>query len=526
MTASQVTKGLSRESSTLLSHLLVIARRKRVVLLSALLVPAVAVALSLQQQELYEAEADVLVEPNNLATAVSGVQQEVVDPQRFVDTQVQIASVPEVRRLATRSTGEVRTPEHLLEQGSVSSSDTSNVLTFTVRDEDTKVATQLATAWARQFTAYRQRLGTASIREALDDVNTRIADLERRDKQSSNLYGKLVRNRDSLDALQTLGTSNATVVRSASGAVQVQPRTVRNAVLGVLLGIGLGVALVFLFERLDRRLRDSEEVEDIFERPVLAVVPETSHLSEGDQRVAAALSSREAEAFRMLRANLRYFNVDRQIKSVLVTSASPGDGKSTVAWHLAAAAAAAGDKVLLVEADLRNPSFRVQHGLSSSPGLTTVLTGQADPDDLLHEVPVGSAIEGGDVPTMYVLTAGPLPPNPTDLMESDAMRSLLRDAEADLVVVDTPPTSVVSDAIPLLREVSGVIVVVRLEKNTRESTSHLRDQLHNLGARTLGIVVNGMSRQSASYGYGYGYGYGRNGTGATAKDAIASKVRS
>jgi receptor protein-tyrosine kinase len=234
----------------------------------------------------------------------------------------------------------------------------------------------------------------------------------------------------------------------------------------------------------------------------------------------------------MLRANLRYFNVDHTVRSVVVTSVAPGDGKSTVAWNLAFAAAGAGSRVLLIEADLRHPSLAASAGhLRRAPGLSTVLSGSDGFTDAVQEVPVGRTADGALAEHAFdVLVAGPIPPNPVDLIDSQRMRDLLNHAEStyDLVVIDTPPIAVVSDAVPLLKEVSGVLVVIRLERDTRDAVAHLRDQLENLDAPTLGVVANGLKMdRTAGYGYGYGYGPERNG-GATsaAADPAAAGARS
>jgi len=516
------------ESSSLQWAFDALRRRRAVLLLSALVIPAVAAAFSLAATKQYSASASLLFRDPALDQKLFGSSYLAPsrDPVREAATNARLVSLEVVSDRTARRLGRGLTGEDITEAVAVSPEGQSDLVSVEGTQPDPRFAAVLANTFANEYIAIRREADRAKVREAQVLVQRQLQALPPGDRGGRDVQS--LRDRaQQLQILASLQTGNAELAQAAVPPPDPSsPRTLRNVGLALLLGLALGVGIALLFERLDRRLRAPKEVEDIFERPVLAIVPETSHLSDEEQAGPGALSFQEAEAFRMLRANLRYFNVDRQIKSVLVTSASPGDGKSTVAWHLAAAAAAAGDKVLLIEADLRDPSISFQHALSSSQGLSTVLSGQADPDDLLHEVPVASPREGVETPTMHVLTAGPLPPNPTDLMESEVMRSIVRDAEADLVVVDTPPTSVVSDAIPLLREVSGVIVVVRLEKNTRESTTHLRDQLHNLGARTLGIVVNGMSRQSASYGYGYEYGYGgRNGAGATTKDAITSKVR-
>ena len=164
----------------------------------------------------------------------------------------------------------------------------------------------------------------------------------------------------------------------------------------------------------------------------------------------------------MLRANLHYFNVDHPVHSVLVTSAAPGEGKSAVAWNLALAAASARTRVLLLEADLRRPSVAMSNShVRATPGLTTVLSGHAELGDVVQSITVGESLSAsGRARTIDVIVAGPVPPNPIDLIESRRMQEIVQQVEAeyDLVVIDSAPMSVVSDAIPLAKQVNGVIV--------------------------------------------------------------------
>ncbi len=210
----------------------------------------------------------------------------------------------------------------------------------------------------------------------------------------------------------------------------------------------------------------------------------------------------------MLRTNLRYFNVDHDIRSVVVTSAAPGDGKTTVSWNLAAVAAASGTRTLLIEADLRRPSLsKVFEPWARPVGLSQVLAGESSLAEAAVTVPVADwGSNGSGPPTMDVLFSGALPPNPSDLMQSGRMSELLDQAQSlyELVVIDTPPTAVVPDPIPLLPQVSGVIVVTRLGRSVRDSAVLLRKQLDNVQARTIGIVVNRVGRDTGTY-YGYGH---------------------
>ena len=219
----------------------------------------------------------------------------------------------------------------------------------------------------------------------------------------------------------------------------------------------------------------------------------------------------------MIRAHLRYFNVDRQVRTLLVASAAPGDGKTTIARHLAAAAAKVGSRVLLVEADLRRPTLAQQLDAQSGPGLADVLIGAVMLGEATQMIDLDAP--SGDGPpsdsvkrrTFDVLVAGAaLPPNPGEMLESRAMESLLERAQSsyDLVVVDTPPLTAVSDAFPLLCKVDGVVIVGRVGRNRRDVAERLHETLSGAGAPLLGVIANGFkARRNAPYSYAYDYSY-------------------
>jgi receptor protein-tyrosine kinase len=205
----------------------------------------------------------------------------------------------------------------------------------------------------------------------------------------------------------------------------------------------------------------------------------------------------------MLSTSLRYFDVNEKLETILLTSAASGDGKTTIAHDLAAATALAGRNVLLIEADLRRGDLATRLGLSRETGLSDVLAGHADWQDVCLPVWVSGPDDGSGGVHFDVVLAGMLPPNPTDLISSLRMRDVLVQAKEryQLVVIDTPPTPIVSDAIPLLSLVDGVLAVVRLGRTTRDAAHHLQRQLDRLGAPLLGLVINGVTR---AMGYGYG----------------------
>ena len=495
---------------TLLSS---VRRRIGVVLLCMVVVPAAALALSLSEQKQYSAAASLLFRDPAFDQKLFGstVVSSPTDPTREAATNVQLVSLQVVSARTAKALDDLRSAPQIQAEVTVSPAGQSDVVTVTATDPEPAVAANLANTFAKEFIAFRRDADRSKISSAQRLVQAQLAKMTpalRAGKQGEALKQRA----EQLQILAALQTGNAELVQPATvPASPSSPRPLRNTAVGLLLGVLLGLGLAVLLERLDRRLKDPSDIADAFDRPILGGIPGSRALSTANPSLEP-LSGGDAEAFRMLRANFLYFNVDHEIDSVLITSSTPGDGKSTVSMHLAFAAAAAGSRVLLIEADLRHPTLGRRLGLSSDRGLSQLLAGQIKSfGQAVHRVPVPiRRSDGAGSFSLDALLSGPIPPNPSDLIESERMQRVLDAAREryDLVVIDTPPTSVVSDTIPLVKRVSGVIVVCRLGKTTRDSARHLRQQLDNLEANTLGVVVNGVGRQTAGYGYGYAYAYG------------------
>jgi polysaccharide biosynthesis transport protein len=497
-------------SNTTLNRVLQAARRRyKILLVCIILVPAAAVAVSVTRESQYTAEATLLFRDSQFDQKLFGSTfvPNSGDPAREAATNLTLVSLERVSRRTTRRFRGL-TEDDIRGAVKASSEGQADVVTIEATWTSARMAARLANAFAREYIAFRRRADRAKIREARTLLRAQLAQLTPGQRRGGN--GRALRQRlGQLNVLVALQTGNAELAQRAEPPDEPSsPKPLRDGALGLLLGLLLGAALVALAEAFDRRLRDPAEVEQLLHAPVLAALPESEALRDGDPTLANVPEA-EREAFRMLRGSLRYFTLSSDIRSVLITSADSGDGKSTVAWGLAVASASAGSRTLLIEADLRRPTFAKRYDLKARHGLTSVLTGDARSEDAI----VHLALSGGDsgrVPerTLDVLAAGPLPPNPADLVESQQMADLLTAAEAnyDLVVVDTPPASTVSDTMPLVRLVGRVIVVSRLGTSSRDRVRPLRHQLDALGASVLGIVINSADRGDG-YGYGYSYGY-------------------
>ena len=313
---------------------------------------------------------------------------------------------------------------------------------------------------------------------------------------------------DQLRVLAALQTGNAELVQKAEPPLTASsPKPVRNAILALILGLMIGIGLALLLDRLDRRLRDRDDAARLLGRPVVGAIPTSSALR-SERRDALHLDGEEAEAFRALRANLRYYDIDRDIRSLLVTSSAPGDGKSTVARYLAATAAAAGVRTILVEADLRRPTLNALFPIAAPGGAVgrPVRPGVARDGDQPAARLDGRRARAAGRSTSWS-PARRRRTRPTCSSPS-RMRAVLAELEQryELVIVDSSPVTVVPDSIPILRQVSGVLVVMRESKSTSVDVRRLRDQLEHLGVTPLGLVMNGTApiEKDAYRGY-YAY---------------------
>jgi len=493
---------------------LIAALRRRAPLLVVIVVALTGGALtySLTAEKQYTATAKLLFRDPGFDTKALGGQGQVlapsVDPAREAATNVGLLSLDTVaKRAAGVITSRRLTPSEIRSKVAVAAQGQSNVVAVHATDESPAFAAVLANTIAEQYIVFRRDADRSKINQALGLVvrqQQRLAPSQRTGSEGGTLRKQV----EQLRLLAALQTGNAELVQPADRPNSAaSPKLVRNTILGLLLGIVLGVATALLLHRFDRRLRDRDDAERVLGRPVLGEIPESRSLRT-DSGDALHLGAQEAEAFRTLRTNLRYYDIDRDIRSLLITSSAPGDGKSTVARYLAATAAVVDVRVVLIEADLRRPTLNTLYPSMRATGLSDVLTDQASLASTIQQLPVsiGSAPTGQ---TLDVITAGTQPPNPADLLESDRMRAVLAELQEqyELVIVDSSPATVVPDSIPLLGQVSGVLVVVRESKSTTVGTRRLRDELDHLGITPLGLVMNGTARHEGSAYYGY-YAHG------------------
>jgi capsular exopolysaccharide synthesis family protein len=501
----------------------VLRRRWPLILFCVVLATGAAIGFSLLQKKQYTATSQILFQDNTFDQELfnSTVVEPDDDPQADQATNQHLVQLPIISKRTASAIGTGVTPSEVQNDMSISPVGQSNVVEISVTNPSPALAAQIANVYATQYVLFRQQSDRAQIVGAQQLIQNELARLTPQQRASSQ--GTSLSSRaEELKILAALQTGNAQFVQAANvpSAASI-PKTKRNAILGFVVGVLLGVGLAFLLERLDRRIRSAEDLEAVFGVPVLGIVPESKAFETAP--TALRLPHGEAEAFALLRARLRYFNVDRQLRSLLITSAAPQDGKSTVALNLACAEALAGyDDAILVEADMRRPTVAKRLGLGRTLGLSELLSRDIGLEDAVQRVKIAGRDDEADGAYLHVLTAGDIPPNPAELVESRAMADLIVQLTEryGLVIVDSPPAGSVSDAMHVMRLVDGVVVVSRVGKNTRDMAHHLRDQLRKLKAPVLGIVANGVSSGDRGYSGYYGY-YG----GYPSSDSKKTKKR-
>ena len=299
--------------------------------------------------------------------------------------------------------------------------------------------------------------------------------------------------------------------------VPVAPRKSLNLALGLLVGLALGAGGALLREQLNTTVKTPDDIESMTGSVPLGLVP-FDPAAKQQPLVTADQSDSRAEAFRTLRTNLRFADVDHPPRSIVVTSPMPGEGKSTSACNIALTLALAGSRVVLVEADLRKPRVGEYLGLDSGVGLTNVLAGQHTLEDVL--VPWRRQ-------TLTVLPAGPVPPNPSELLGSQHMGNLLKalGARYDYVIIDSPPLLPVTDGAVLATLTDGAILIARHGKTSRDDLEQAAHALEAVNAKLLGTVLNCIPLRARGYSYGYGSGYGYSDEASRQKARAGLKKR-
>jgi len=344
----------------------------------------------------------------------------------------------------------------------------------------------------------------------LGDLETRYTDLVRDAETTSTIYEYLLQRAQETSITEQLQVNNVQVVDRAEAQVDpVKPNVAVNISLAILIGLAGGISLAIFFDYMDTTIKTREEVEKLG-IPFLGIIPSVPGI-QGDswemarQRYLYSLhhpKSAFAEFLRTIRTNITYMAraEGRTGQRLLITSAGPREGKTTTSVNLGITMAAGGKRVALIDADLRRPSLHHAFGLPNERGFSDLIQGTARAEECALATPQDG---------LFVIPSGPRPPNPAELLGSDRVQDILEGLEDlfDIVIIDTPPVVAVTDAVVLSQKVDGVIMVVKSFKVAKDLVAQAKQQLLDVDANLIGVILNDFDIQRKSYGYYYYYTY-------------------
>ncbi len=515
----------------LASTLAALKRHLRLIIILPLLALAVSVVVSLKAQKQYTATATVLISPNNPVDQLLNPASNVTpaDPERDLNTAVsQITQAPvlaQVRRAAHLNESD----QDLLTHVTTTVEGTTDLVDVAVTDTDATRAAVIANAFAAQYVDYRLQSARAAIGSAIALVKAQLASAGDSKAVRSQLKSRL----QQLQVYSSVQTSDAQLSQPATVPTSPSsPKPLKNAAIAFVVGLILALVVAIALDSLDRRVRDEEEGERASGLDLLARIPGYP-LGKRQRNVirkhaALAIDSEQAEAYRSLAVTVTaMIRADPRAQIVMVTSPGPRDGKTTISLGLSAALADLGQRVVAVECDLRRPRFGELLELEGSEGVSTILAGSSDSSSARVELdahslrptpggpgePIGETERAQPAPgttstvvrsaesVLTVIPAGPRLAQPQPLLASQAMAELLVHlrSTADVVVIDTPPIGVVSDAVLLAPMVDCALLVGQIGRTKRTGLARAKAIIDRRNITALGLVLVGGPRGALKY---------------------------
>ncbi len=488
--------------------------------LVALVAGAAAYLVSKQMTPYFQSQTTVLVNeaPATQTTDYSSVMMS----QKLTSTYAEMMAKDTVLLAVEKQLGLSMALEDLKKLITVAPVRDTQLIQITVETKSAQLSADLANAIASVFAGQIQDIQSArftqsktSLEGQLKDIEALIASyqaqaqtattavdkasLETKVTQYREIYSNLLQSYESVRLSEAQSVSSVVQVETATPATkQIRPKTLQNTLLAMVAGILLAAGGVVAKDAMDDTIKAPEEIGRKFGLPVLGVI---NHMSTevDDPITLKEPKSPTAEAYRTLRTNINYASVDKPLKTIMVTSAEPGEGKTTTISNLAVAFAQNGAQVIVADCDLRHPRTHVAFRLNNRKGMSNLFSQN------------GFVLDGSCQPTgienLAVVTSGTLPPNPAELLGSRKMQSIMKSMadNAEVVLVDTPPTLAVTDAAVLAPKVDGVLLVVRPGKTRESALRHTIEQLGQVGAKIIGIVLNDVNTKRTPYSYRYRY---------------------
>ncbi len=517
----------------------VLKNRKWIIIQAVIVITATVVVFSFLQTPIYVATSKVMVTEK----AVMNLFGQMSFPWRSynssIETQMQLVKSPPVAERVMQTLELSTSQEALLSQVQVEQVGETSLIKIHVEDSNPRRAASIANAFAMSYVDWSEATSQHESRTLRKELTGEISDtredilnigrkidskqegepLSEDDKLQLELatkfYAMLAEKNQELKINERLESNNIELVAPAIiPTVPISPTPVRNGTLALAVGLIFGCSLALFVEYLDNTIKSPDDVDKYFRLPLLGQIPvEIKSVDNSESKIVSHVyaKSNGAEAYRALRTNIQYLNYDQSTKSMIITSGSPEEGKTTILSNLAVAVAQAGKNVIVVCGDLRRPAVHKIFDISNAVGLSDILAGSST---------FKEALQDSEIENLKVLPSGPLPPNPSELLGSEQMKTVLDEAasQADIVLVDTPPALAVTDCAVIAPHVDGVMLVASSGNTTREIAKQVRKRLQSINARLLGVVLNNMvPGKSYSYYYYYYQSYDDEGGGQSGR---------
>jgi capsular exopolysaccharide synthesis family protein len=488
------------------------------IVLAALLAGGASYLISNRMTPYYQSSTTVLV--NAAPASKVSDYNSVMMSEQLTSTYAQMMSKDAVLNQVAKQVGLSNPPDQIKKWITVTPVRDTQLIQVMVETTDPELSAKIANAIVDVFTIQIQDIQTQRFSQSKSALETQLADYEKqiadmtsevlktsttdqKDRlnekitQYRGMYANLLQSYEQIRLSEAQSVSTVVQVESAvPNLLPVKPKVMQNTLLAAVVGILLAAGLIFVREAFDDTVKTPDDISRKFKLPVLGVI--THHESDPETPIAmASPRSPVTESYRTLRTNLGYTNVDRKLSTIMITSAEPGEGKSTITSNLGVVMAQNGKRVIALDCDLRHPCLHANFGLTNRQGMSTLLSQNSEANtDIFNPTK-----EKG----LYVISTGPIPPNPAEMLGSQRLQSILKwmKETTDVILIDTPPILAVSDPVILAPSLDGVVLVVRPGKTRQGALKQAIEQLQLVNARILGVVLNNVVTKGKAYGYYY-----------------------
>lgn len=499
------------------------------IFLGAFVAGGAAFLISKNTTPVYRATSRLLIDEAP-GTNSGNAYSEILVEQRLAQTYVEIMTTLEVLTETVARLNLPYTTDELARLITVSAPPDTQILVISVEDTDPERAALIANTlgtvfieknterenlrYAEPIANWQERIqALANDIEALEieisnmgtpttaEGQAQLSRLETQLNETQIRYTEAFNNLNDLQLNQAKESSNVVPIEAAQPPnFPIRPRTTTNTLLATVAGAMLALGFVFLIEYLDDTVKTQDQIREDTDLSTLGAIAQIK-ADDPAERLVTAQRPRDpiSEAYRVLRTNLSFSAIDGDLKRILITSASPGEGKSTTTANLAVVMAQTGKRVIVVDSDLRRPVQHKVFSVTNNQGLTTAI--------LDSETPIHFHLQETKVPGLRVMTSGPIPPNPAELLNSHRMSQVIQtlQGEADILLFDTPPVLSVTDAAILAPEMNGSVLVVHTGKTRRDTFAQAVERLQKAGAPIFGAVLNRLKPTRSGYYYYYQY---------------------